>query len=230
MDLRLSQITVRFQGVAALQGLSADFAPGSRALVLGGASSGKTTLLKVLAGLRPPDEGQVLWDGRDTRSLDLQQRRAGQTRFGMVFQSDALFDSMTVLQNVLLPLRRKLRQEEARKAAVAVLGSVGLGDALDTYPERLSGGMRKRAGLARALVAQPEVLLADDPLAGLDPATGRQVAELLAAFAQGRTLIVASPEPLPFLEFPRWLFLRRGRLVHDGPPAPAMLDEPEEAA
>ncbi len=228
MDLRLRHTSVRFDGVPALAGVSCAFEAGSRVLVVGPAASGKTTLLKLLAGLRPADEGEVLWDGRSVSSLDLPERRAGQSRFGMVFQSDALFDSMTVLENVLLPLRRKVSPADARRTALSTLASMGLADAVETFPERLSGGMRKRAGLARALVGQPEVLLADDPLAGLDPATGRQVSALLARF-EG-TLILAAPEPLPFLPLPRWLVLRNGRLAHDGAPAPELLDQPEDIA
>jgi phospholipid/cholesterol/gamma-HCH transport system ATP-binding protein len=147
----------------------------------------------------------------------------------MVFQTDALFDSLTVLDNVLLPLRRRrVPEREARTMAEEVLAAVGLSSAAATFPERLSGGMRKRTGLARAVVARPQVLLADDPLAGLDPATAKQVCQVLEAVSTGRTLIIAAPEPLPFLELPRWLYLKSGRIIHDAGPASELLDRDVE--
>ncbi|MGQ0508183.1 MAG: ABC transporter ATP-binding protein [Myxococcaceae bacterium] len=224
--MNLSASNVSVQG--ALVDVSVALPPGSQVLVTGPAGCGKTTLLKALAGLRSLDGGRVEWAGRDASTLSFDERRVQQGRFGMVFQSDALFDSMTVFENVLLPLRRKMEPDAAKAAALEALRSVGLDDAVDTYPERLSGGMRKRTGLARALVAQPEVMLADDPLAGLDPATSRQICSLLASFARGRTVVIAAPEPLPALHFARWIVLRRGEIVHDGPPAPTLLDAPEE--
>jgi phospholipid/cholesterol/gamma-HCH transport system ATP-binding protein len=96
-----------------------------------------------------------------------------------------------------------------------------LQDAAEQLPEALSGGMRKRAGLARALVAHPRILLLDDPLAGLDPLTAHGVAELVMRAAEGKTLLVAAPEPPPQLRLPRWIWMGRGRVLHDGAPAPA---------
>ena len=103
-----------------------------------------------------------------------------------------------------------------------VLRAVGLADAADVLPERLSGGMRKRVGLARALAARPSVLLADDPLAGLDPGTARQVARVLEDVAGTGSLIIAAPDVPPELGLGRWVYLREGRMVHDGPPAPGV--------
>ena len=201
---------------------------GAQAMVLGLAGSGKTTLLKALAGLYLPSQGEVRWDGDDLAKLGEDERRRRQAAFGMVFQTDALFDSLSVLDNVTLPLlRRNVPASDARTRAAEALASVGLAAFADVPPERLSGGMKKRAGIARAIVARPAVLLADDPLAGLDPATGRQVAELLLRVARGRTLLVAGPEPLAALPLPRWLWLSHGRLAHDGAPEPRLLEEEE---
>jgi phospholipid/cholesterol/gamma-HCH transport system ATP-binding protein len=222
MELALDRVTVQYDERVALKAVSASFPLGTHALVTGPAASGKTTLVKVLAGLLAPTEGAVLWDGRSVASLTLAERRRQQSQLGMVFQSDALFDSMSVLGNVMYPLiRRRVPEKDARLRAAVVLEQVGLADAADRLPETLSGGMRKRAGIARAIVAEPAVLFADDPLAGLDAETAAQVAALFASVSKKRTLIVCAPEPLPDemgLPLPRWLILDEGQLVHDGAP------------
>lgn len=225
MDLEAQSIVVRFEGHPALEAVSVRLPLGSHVGVCGGPGSGKTTLLKALAGLRPVDEGRVLWNGEDVAHLGAEERRARQAAFGMVFQSDALFDSSTVLENVLVPLlRRKVPKPEAHARAMEALEQVGLTQAAGQLPEQLSGGMRKRAGIARAVAARPKVLLADDPVAGLDPSTGAQVGELLRAVAKDRTLVVALPDPVPWLPLPRWLLLERGKVVYDGPYDEAKLE------
>lgn len=227
MDLRADRLTVRLGARDVLQDVDCALPMGSRVLVLGRAGAGKTTLLKALAGLVPASRGAVLWNGREVARLSREERRREQSSFGMVFQTDALFDSLTVRENVLFPMvRRHVPEDEAQARALEVLRAVGLQDAADALPERLSGGMKKRAGIARALAARPSVLLADDPFAGLDPGTARQVARVLLDVAGKGTLIVAVPEVPPDLALPRWLYLRDGRLVHDGPPAPELEHEP----
>lgn len=223
MELHADKLTVRRGARLVLHGVDCVLPAGTRALVLGRSGAGKTTLLKALAGLVPASEGSVRWDTQEVARLSSAERRARQAAFGMVFQTDALFDSLTVRQNVLLPLRRRRVPEEAAQArATEVLRAVGLLEAADTLPERLSGGMKKRAGMARALAARPSVLLADDPFAGLDPGTARQVARVLLEVAGSGTLLVAAPDAPAELPLPRWLYLRDGRLVHDGPPAPEL--------
>ena len=219
MDLACENLVIRFDGAAALDGVQLAFPAGCRVLIMGNAAAGKTTLLKALAGLSPPTTGKVRWGEEDAYGLTRDDRRIRQASFGMVFQTDALFDSMTVLDNVLLPLiNRKVPKAEARTRALDALAQVGLADAAAKFPERLSGGMRRRAGIARAIVARPNILIADDPLAGLDPHTGAQVSELLLQVSVGRTLLVAANEPPPGLTAPRWVWIERGRVTHDGPP------------
>lgn len=209
---------MRFDGAPALSDVSVAFPFGAHVGICGGPGSGKTTLLKVLAGLRRPDEGRVLWDGEDVWALSPATRRDRQAAFGMVFQSDALFDSETILMNVEVPLlRRGVPAPEARARALEALGDVGITEAADLLPDQLSGGMRKRAGIARAIAARPKVLLADDPLAGLDPSTAAQIARVLRRVAQDRTLVLAVPDPLAQLRLPRWIRLEAGRIVEDGP-------------
>ncbi len=231
MELRADRLTVMLGARTVLGDVGCVLPLGTRALVLGRSGAGKTVLLKALAGLVPPASGAVRWDGEEVARLSPDERRRRQAAFGMVFQTDALFDSLTVRQNVLLPLRRRqVPEDEAQARALEVLSAVGLRDAADTLPERLSGGMKKRAGMARALAARPSVLLADDPFAGLDPGTTRQVARVLLEVAGTGTLIVAVSEVPPDLALPRWLYLRDGRLVHDGPPAPELEMDPADEA
>lgn len=216
MRLATHGLSLRFGRVLALDEVTVEVPPASRLLVWGPAAGGKTSLLKCLAGLVQPTGGEVTWDGRVVASLRRAERRAAQAAFGMVFQTDALFDSMSVLDNVLLPLRRRgVGEDEARARALEALGAVGLGDAADRSPEVLSGGMKKRAGIARAVVARPDVLLADDPFAGLDPTTAVAVARVLLEASAYRTLVVALPDPVPFLPFERRLHLVDGRVEPD---------------
>jgi phospholipid/cholesterol/gamma-HCH transport system ATP-binding protein len=200
MQLATHALGLHFGAVQALSEVTLEVPHGSRLLLSGPAGGGKTSLLKCLAGLRRPTSGLVRWDGRDVRALSDEERRAAQVAFGLVFQTDALFDSMTVLENVLLPLRkRRVGEAEAQARALEALERVGLRAAAQERPEVLSGGMKKRAGVARAIAARPEVLLADDPFAGLDPVTEGAIASLLLEVSAGRTLIVAAPDPVPSL-------------------------------
>lgn len=217
MDLGLEQVTVEHGGVPALKGLSHHFPPGSRTQVVGPAGAGKTSLLKCLAGLLRPTSGAVRWDGQDAWGLEEAARARARQALGMVFQTDALFDSRPVLENVAFPLlRRGVPRPEALARARRMLQEVGLEGAGELGVEQLSGGMRKRVGLARALVAAPAVVLADDPLAGLDPATEARVLALLHGLAPGTTLVVASPRPLP-LPGGQQLRLEEGQAAGAGP-------------
>jgi phospholipid/cholesterol/gamma-HCH transport system ATP-binding protein len=189
-------VSVRFGDLEALRDITATFKAGTRTVIAGRAGSGKTTLLKALAGLVRPSSGRVRWGETDAGALDVGSRRKAQGAFGMVFQTDALFDSMTVRDNVTLPLtKRGVPEAEAAERCDEALRRVGLTAAADKRPEHLSGGMRKRTGIARAIVARPEVLFADDPFAGLDPETEASIAALLLEVSEGRTLVCALPDP-----------------------------------
>lgn len=203
VELVATALCIRFGKLEAVSDVSLTLPSGSQLLVTGPAGSGKTTLLKALAGLIPATSGAVTWDGA---------REPVKAAFGMVFQSDALFDSMTVLDNVLLPLRKRgVAEPEALERAREALADVGLLEAASKRPQELSGGMKKRAGIARAIVARPAVLLADDPFAGLDPVTEGQIARLLLAASKGKTLIAALPDPVDSLPMRERLHLREGR-------------------
>jgi phospholipid/cholesterol/gamma-HCH transport system ATP-binding protein len=210
LRLAAHNLSLRFGAVHALSQLTIEFPEGSRTVLWGPAGGGKTSLLKCLAGLVTPTSGEVRWDGA-TASRPPEEKRAAQVNFGMVFQTDALFDSLTVLDNVLLPLRKRgVAPDEADKRAREALERVGLSHALDRRPENLSGGMKKRCGVARAIVARPAVLLADDPFAGLDPKTEKSIADLLLEVSEGRTLIVALPDPIDALPVDRTIRIAAG--------------------
>lgn len=214
MRLSADHLSLHFGPVHALDELTLDFPVGSRTVLWGPAGGGKTSLLKCLTGLVAPTRGEVRWDDVPIASRTAQEKREAQVAFGMVFQSDALFDSLTVLENVLLPLRkRRVPESEAQERAAEAIARVGLSAAAQKHPENLSGGMKKRAGVARAIVARPHVLLADDPFAGLDPVTERSIAELLLEISQGRTLIVALPDPVPSLPTERRVRLVAGKVA-----------------
>jgi phospholipid/cholesterol/gamma-HCH transport system ATP-binding protein len=213
MEFAVNHLSVTFGAVTALDDVTLALPFGSQVLLWGPAGGGKTSLLKVLAGLWRPTRGQCLWAGVDPSTLPLEGKRKLQADLGFIFQTDALFDSLSVLENVRLPLvKRGVGAEEATERALAALKQVGLADAADRAPERLSGGMKKRAGVARAIVARPTVLLADDPFAGLDPKTEGAIAALLQEVSAGRTLIAALPDPVASLPLKTRYRLREGRL------------------
>jgi phospholipid/cholesterol/gamma-HCH transport system ATP-binding protein len=167
-----------------LRGVTLTVPDGNTFVVLGGSGSGKTVLMKHVIGLLKPDRGKVIVDGVEISALSGKELTDARQQFGMVFQGAALFDSMNVFDNVAFPLRekrgRRLSPDEIRSRVVAKLKVVDLGEeVLDRWPAELSGGMRKRVALARALVSDPRVVLYDEPTTGLDPITTAYVDEMI---------------------------------------------------
>ncbi len=167
-----------------LKGINISIQEGETFVVLGGSGSGKTVLMKHVIGLLRPDRGHVTVDGVPISTLEGKALTEARQRFGMVFQGAALFDSMTVLENVAFPLRERrgsrLTSAEIRARVVEKLAVVDLGEeVLNRWPSELSGGMRKRVALARALVSEPRVVLYDEPTTGLDPITTEYVDEMI---------------------------------------------------
>jgi phospholipid/cholesterol/gamma-HCH transport system ATP-binding protein len=155
---------------------------GENLVILGQSGTGKSVLIKCIVGLLDPDEGKLLLFGRDTSALNEKELTETRKRIGFLFQSSALYDSMTVRENLEFPLRRQLRpqsQEEMDVLVKEALQNVGLADAIEKTPSELSGGMRKRLGLARTLILKPEVMLYDEPTAGLDPITSKEISTLI---------------------------------------------------
>jgi phospholipid/cholesterol/gamma-HCH transport system ATP-binding protein len=169
-----------------LKGISSKFQPGKNNLIIGGSGSGKTTLLKCIVGLHEPTKGQVLFDGQDFTKMDFTERVPIRKEIGMLFQNSALFDSMTVEENIMFPLNLFTDQSHAEKLERAnfCLERVNLKDKNKLYPAELSGGMKKRVGIARAISMQPKYLFVDEPNSGLDPKTSILIDELIAELTE----------------------------------------------
>jgi len=175
-----------FNGLRVLDSVQLQIKKGESIVIIGQSGGGKSVLLKHLIMLMEPDEGKVIFDGIDTSELRSSDKAELRKRMGMLFQSAALFDSMTVAQNVGLSLKesRKFSRDHINQIVNEKLEMVGLSDAGDKFPAELSGGMRKRVGLARAIAANPEVLLYDEPTTGLDPITGDLINELIVELTE----------------------------------------------
>lgn len=170
--------------------------------VMGGSGCGKSTLLKHLVGLLPPAFGSVTYDGVDFWTSDNVQRDQLRGRFGMLFQSAALWSSMTVMENICLPMKQQTNLDAKQREAKAweVMEWVGMSDSAGAYPSELSGGMKKRAGLARAIASEPPLLFLDEPSAGLDPISSRKLDDLILDIRErtGAAVVFVSHE-LPSL-------------------------------
>ncbi|SFO00670.1 phospholipid/cholesterol/gamma-HCH transport system ATP-binding protein [Bizionia echini] len=164
-----------------LKGVSTSFEKGKTSLVIGQSGSGKTVFLKCLLGLFSPEEGSIAYDGKIYSELTEDQKRNLRAEMGMVFQGSALFDSMTILENVMFPLRMFTKQSksEMQDRADFVLNRVNLSDAHNKYPSEASGGMQKRVAIARAIVNKPKYLFCDEPNSGLDPKTAMVIDNLI---------------------------------------------------
>jgi phospholipid/cholesterol/gamma-HCH transport system ATP-binding protein len=208
-----------------LTGINLDIPEGSTCVILGGSGSGKTVLMKHMIGLLKPDAGQVIVDGEDIVPLDADGLVQLRRKFGMVFQAAALFDSMTVYENVSFPLRehrKDLSEEQIRALVKEKLGIVGLKNVEEKFPSDLSGGMRKRVGLARAIVLDPKIVLYDEPTTGLDPITTDYVDEMIldAKRELGVTSVVISHDiASAFKVADNIAFLYQGVIVDQGPPS-----------
>jgi phospholipid/cholesterol/gamma-HCH transport system ATP-binding protein len=195
--------------------------PRSRAFcLLGRSGTGKSVTLRHIIGLVRADRGRVLVEGRDMSKLTRRQLSAVRQRIGFLFQGAALFDSMTVGENVAFPLRRhtKFRDAEIRHRAMTKLREVGLEREFDRMPADLSGGMRKRAGLARAMALDPPMLLVDEPSAGLDPITTREIDQLLIDRKRSGTTLVVVTHNIPSARLlgDAFSLLHEGRIVAHG--------------
>jgi phospholipid/cholesterol/gamma-HCH transport system ATP-binding protein len=179
--IELEQVSKSFGETVVLGDVSATFLRGEIAVVIGGSGSGKTTLLKIVGGLEKPSGGRIIVDGIDIVPLTEAGLNAVRKRIGMVFQYSALLDWMSVFGNVAFPLREhtSLSPAELRERVTDKLAALGLADAADKLPAELSGGMRKRVALARALILEPEIVMYDEPTSGLDPLMARLVDRLI---------------------------------------------------
>jgi phospholipid/cholesterol/gamma-HCH transport system ATP-binding protein len=230
--IKVEDLHKSFNEVAVLKGVSLEVEKGELLALIGRSGFGKSVLLKHVAGLLRPDQGRVLVDSQDMgrlRGRDLIRMR---NRLGFLFQSGALFDSMSVLDNVAFPLREKTRlsEREIRERVMSELEQVGLLGSEEKYPSQISGGMVKRASLARALVEEPEIMLIDEPTTGLDPLTGQTILNLIDACHKrlGFSGIMVTHEvPKIFEIVNKVVMLHEGRVVFAGTPEQILSSEDE---
>ncbi len=180
--IQLRNIRKSFGPLPVLKGVDLDVFKGENVVVLGRSGSGKSVLIKIIAGLLRPDQGSVIVLDKEVDKLDTRELQALRTRIGFSFQSSALYDGMNVRANLEFPLvrnKRHLGRKEIDAAVAQVLDDVGLAQTINQMPSELSGGQRKRIGIARTLILQPEIMLYDEPTAGLDPVSSVEINDLI---------------------------------------------------
>lgn len=180
--IQAKNISKWFDGQQVLHDISATFETGKTNLIIGQSGSGKTVFIKCLIGLLHPEEGDIIYDGRSLSSMSTDQKKLLHTEIGMLFQGSALFDNLTVLGNVMFPLKMfsPLKKSEQLERAHFCIRRVGLENADNKYPSEISGGMQKRVAIARAIALNPRYLFCDEPNSGLDPKTSIMIDELLS--------------------------------------------------
>lgn len=230
--VRLTDVHKSFGDEVVLDGLTLDIEPGEITAILGRSGSGKTVLVKHINGLVRPDSGKIELLGVDIADVKATELDALRKRVGTLFQNYALFDSMTVVENVSFPLveNNAMKIGEARELAASLLEDLGLGDVLDAYPASLSGGMKKRVSVARSIVWNPEMLLLDDPTTGLDPILTQFVDEMLIDVTREfelTTIMVSHNLTSIFRMADRIAVLHDGTIVEDGTPAQIMESDNE---
>ena len=220
--IQLQGIEKTLGGQQVLRGVDLDIPTGKLTTIIGPSGEGKSVMLKHIIGLMRPDRGKVLVDGVNISELKDKALNDIRRRFAMLFQSAALFDSMSVFDNVAFPLREKRMASEAKISEMVqgMLERVGLGTMGHKFPAQLSGGMKKRAGLARALVMGPEIILFDEPTTGLDPLMAKTIHDLILAMHKvfGFTAIMVSHEIPAIFPISDWVaMLKHGKICAMAP-------------
>lgn len=219
--IEIKNIHKEFNGRVILDGISAIMEAGKCNLIIGSSGSGKTVLTKCMVGLFCPETGSILYNGEDMLTMENEQRKMLRQQIGMLFQGTALFDSMTVEQNVLFPLDMftNWTLAQKKKRADEVLARVNLVDAHKRYPSEISGGMKKRVGIARAIVLNPKYLFCDEPNSGLDPQTSMVIDKLILEITReyNITTVVVSHDMNSVMEIgDHIVYLHQGRKQWEG--------------
>jgi phospholipid/cholesterol/gamma-HCH transport system ATP-binding protein len=224
--IRVKDVYKSFRGERdqVLKGVSIEFEEGKLTYILGSSGAGKSVLLKHILGLLKPDSGEVWVRGKQIGELTGARLAAHRLNFGMLFQNSALFDDMSVFDNVAFPLREhtKLKEIEIATRVKTALGRLGMPSGHDKMPNELSGGMRKRVGLARAIIREPDILLYDEPTTGLDPVTRGTVDEMIETLKRElklTSIVISHDIPSALLLADRIAFLSGGKIVFYGTPA-----------
>lgn len=221
--IKISNLYKSFNDHEVLRGINLEIPIGTVTVILGRSGSGKTVLLRNLIRLTEPDSGTIIIDGTNITKLSATELNQFRRKFGMLFQSAALFDSLTVEENIAFPLREhtKKPEDEIRQIVNERLALVGLSGANKKYPSELSGGMRKRVGLARAIALEPEIVLYDEPTTGLDPLTAESINELIVTMQKRlnvTSVIISHDVESTFQVADQVAMLHEGRIIEVGSP------------
>src|SRR5687768_1100332 len=221
--ISLQNLYKSFDGKQVLRDMSIDVERGETVVIVGGSGTGKSVTLKHIIGLLKPDRGRVIVDGQDVTAMQSRDLNEFRRRFGMSFQEGALFDSMTVFENIAFPLRRhtKMTEAEIRARVYECLEDVHLPGVEKKRPAELSGGMRRRVGFARAISLKPDILLFDEPTTGLDPVISDVVADLIVEMDQklGTTTVTITHDmKVAFKIADRVAMLCNGKIIEQGTP------------
>ena len=222
--IEVRSVQKNFGDTKVLSDVNMSIGRGHIAVIIGGSGAGKTTLLRILIGLERPSAGSVIVSGQDIANLNDRELNQMRRKFGMVFQYSALLDSMNVMDNVAFPMREhtKLSDKEIRRQVTEKLNSLGLENVERRFPSQLSGGMRKRVALARALMLEPEIIMYDEPTSGLDPVTSRMVDDLVVETRKrfGVTSVIISHDMVGALHIADEIYLlSKGKIVASGSPS-----------
>lgn len=221
--ISLRNVSKRFGPKVVLDGIDLDLEKGESLVVIGGSGTGKSVLIKCILGILTPDSGSITIDGQEVTTLSRPERQQLMRKFGMLFQGGALFDSLTVWENITFALlqNRQISKAKARELAVEKLRSVGLGsDVANLSPSELSGGMQKRVALARAVAANPEIIFFDEPTTGLDPIMADVINDLIVKCSEslGATTLTITHDMASVRKIAdRVAMLYQGKLIWQGP-------------
>jgi phospholipid/cholesterol/gamma-HCH transport system ATP-binding protein len=205
-----------------LRGVDLHVKKGENLVILGKSGTGKSVLIKCLVGLEYPDEGEIRVFGKDLGTLNYAELNESRMRTGFLFQNAALYDSMTVRENLLFPLRqhkKDMTREKKQGLVMEMLENVGLSESIDQLPSKLSGGQNKRIGLARTLILRPELMLYDEPTTGLDTGTGKEISELMVQMKKKyniSSITITHDMPCARMTADRIIMLREGVVVAEG--------------
>jgi phospholipid/cholesterol/gamma-HCH transport system ATP-binding protein len=230
--IRLERVTMRFGEKVVLDDLNLEVPRGKVTVVLGGSGHGKSTILKLIVGFMRPQAGRIVIDGQDVLALSPAERLEVQKTIGMSFQYSALFDSMTVFDNVAFPLREhtRLTEPEVAERVRQILNRLDLPGVGDKMPSDLSGGMKKRVGVARAIMLQPKIMLFDEPESGLDPITTTNIGELIMEMREDfkiTCLVISHHLGNTRLIADKVCMLYKGKIIAEGaPPELEGMDNP----
>lgn len=222
--IRFNQVFKAFGNTRVLNGVDLTIFKGEITTIIGKSGEGKSVLLKHIVGLLEPDSGEVLYEGRAIHTLKSKERKAIKSKISYMFQGTALFDSMTVYENIALPLveTTQLKEADIRSRVGRQMEQFDLTESADKYPSQLSGGMKKRVALARAMVTEPEIILFDEPTTGLDPVRKNTVHSMISGYQKkyGFTAVLVSHEiPDVFYISQRIAMLDQGKIIFQGTPA-----------